>query len=82
MASLILRFMHLGQAGIAGYGLYLSYISIMNLRKYEKRSEQAARYSSSAADQLYKTRTTQGAGVAAVSYIVRTQINISLYQNI
>lgn len=68
MAAVILRFLHMGQACIAGYGLYISYISITNLQKYEKKSEQAAKYSQSAADQLYKTRTTQGAGAVAVSH--------------
>ncbi|KAI9653734.1 MAG: hypothetical protein M1821_006928 [Bathelium mastoideum] len=77
MASLILRIMHLGQAAVAGYGLYLSYISITNLQKYEKRSEQAARHSRSAADQLFKTRTTQGAGAIAILVSLLTSLWIA-----
>ena len=70
MAAILLRTLHFAQACVAGYGLYVSYISITNLRKYEKKSEQAAKYSQSAANQLHKMRTTQGAGAIAVKFPV------------
>ncbi|KAF2230950.1 hypothetical protein EV356DRAFT_535905 [Viridothelium virens] len=77
MAAIILRFLHLAQAGIAGYGLYVSSISITNLQKYEKRTKQAAKYSQSAADQLYKTRTTQSAGAVAILISLLTSLYLA-----
>ncbi|KAL9095132.1 MAG: hypothetical protein Q9165_002735 [Trypethelium subeluteriae] len=77
MAAIILRFLHLAQAGIAGYGLYVSSISITNLQKYEKKTERAAKYSQSAADQLYKTRTTQGAGAVAILISLVTSLYLA-----
>ena len=43
-----------------------SYIAIINLRKYEEKSERAAKYSQTAADQLWKTRVTQGSSASVV----------------
>lgn len=48
------------------YAARSSYVAIVNLRKYEKRSERAAEYSETAARQLYKTRVTQTSSAAAV----------------
>jgi len=48
------------------YAARTSYIAIVNLRKYEERSERAAKYSETAAHQLYKTRVTQASSAAAV----------------
>jgi hypothetical protein len=55
----LLTLLHAAQAAYSGWNLYLASISISNLQKYEKTSEKAAQYSNNAADQLYKTRTTQ-----------------------
>ncbi|KAF2502400.1 hypothetical protein BU16DRAFT_576413 [Lophium mytilinum] len=53
---------------VSAYGLYHSYQCIVKLRQYEEKSEKAAEYSNTAAEQLHKTRTTQGS--AAISIIV------------
>ncbi|PSK46090.1 hypothetical protein C1H76_8847 [Elsinoe australis] len=57
--------LHIGQATLAGYGIYVSWISITNLRQYEEKSEKAAKWSNEAARQLHTTRTTQAAGMVA-----------------
>ncbi|KAL9602880.1 MAG: hypothetical protein Q9219_001576 [cf. Caloplaca sp. 3 TL-2023] len=44
-----------------------SYHAIINLRKYETRSERAAKHSSTAAHELYKTRATQATSAAAIA---------------
>ncbi|CAF9932555.1 MAG: hypothetical protein HETSPECPRED_008397 [Heterodermia speciosa] len=44
-----------------------SYIAIINLRKYEEKSERAAKYSQTAADQLWKTRVTQGSSASVIA---------------
>ena len=49
------------------YAAHKSYIAIVNLRKYEERSERAAKHSETAAEQLYKTKVTQASSAAAVS---------------
>jgi len=54
------------QSGLGIYGVYLSYISITNLSKYEKTSEKAAEWSTTASEQLQKTKTTQTSGLVAV----------------
>ncbi|KAH8668920.1 hypothetical protein BX600DRAFT_460962 [Xylariales sp. PMI_506] len=63
---MLLQFLHLGQAALAGYGANQSYEAIWRLQKYESTSEKLAQYSSEAARQLHKTRTTQTAGVLAM----------------
>lgn len=57
---------HLAQACLCGYTGFLSYTAIQKLLLYEERTEQAAQYSHTAADQLHKTRTTQASGAVAV----------------
>lgn len=51
---------------IASYSARKSYIAIVKLRKYEERSEQAAKRFDTAAHELYKTRATQASSAAAV----------------
>jgi hypothetical protein len=75
----LLRLLHLGQACVAGYGLYTASGSITNLQKYEKKSEKAAQWSEAAAEQLSKTRWTQGAGAVAVSLAFLILIIISCF---
>ncbi|KAG8629289.1 hypothetical protein KVT40_003154 [Elsinoe batatas] len=58
--------LHLGQATLASYGIYVSYIAIKNLRQYEEQSKKAAKFSDIAARQLHWTRTTQASGAVAV----------------
>ncbi|KAF4551574.1 Hypothetical protein D9617_13g100750 [Elsinoe fawcettii] len=60
------EFLHLGQATLASYGIYVSWIAIKNLRQYEEQSKKAAKISDIAARQLHQTRTTQAAGMVAV----------------
>lgn len=63
----ITQVLHVPQVLLSAYGLYVSYISITNLRQYEEKSEKAAEWSSAAEHQLHKTRTTQASGAITVS---------------
>jgi hypothetical protein len=65
---------HLAQAGLSAYSLFHAYISITNLNKWEDKTEQAAKYSETAAQELHKTRTTQTSGALAVRLL-----SVSLY---
>lgn len=58
------------------YAARSSYIAIANLRKYEERSERAAKYSETAAQQLYKTRVTQSSSAAAVRRLNHTKSSV------
>ena len=58
------------QAGLAAYSLYHSYLAIIQLQKYEEKSEKAAEYSNIAEHQLHKTRTTQASGAISVRLFV------------
>ncbi|KAL8726619.1 MAG: hypothetical protein Q9181_005974, partial [Wetmoreana brouardii] len=51
-------------SAIALYAAPKSYDAIINLRKYEERSERAAKHSETAAHELYKTRVTQASSAA------------------
>lgn len=53
-------------AAWSGFALYLSYVSITDVQQYEEQTEQAAKWSSTAENQLHWTRTTEAAGAAAV----------------
>lgn len=68
MSSILSSILHIAQAAVSSYGLYMSYISVTNLQQYEAQSEKAAQYLETAAYQLHKTRTTQATGAAAVSF--------------
>jgi len=59
--------LHLAQVAFGAYNVYLASITISKLQQYEAKSEKAAEYSSTAAKQLHKTRTTQASGTGAVS---------------
>ncbi|KAL8832140.1 MAG: hypothetical protein Q9170_004999 [Blastenia crenularia] len=52
---------------VASYAGRKSYIAIVSLRKYEERSERAAKHSETAAHELYKTRVTQASSAAAIT---------------
>lgn len=55
-------------SALSTYGLYLSYRNITRLQQYEKQSEKAAEWSSTAAQRLHKTRSTQTSGTLTVRY--------------
>ncbi|KAK4996192.1 hypothetical protein LTR66_004137 [Elasticomyces elasticus] len=74
--GLILTSLHTIQAALGVYGLYVSYISITNLRQYEETTKKAAKYSDTAAEQLHKTRTTQAAG--AITILLSTASSLTL----
>jgi hypothetical protein len=74
--GIIIKLVHSGQLLLSASSLYYSYIAITNLQKYEKQTEKAAKVSNTAADQLYKTRTTQGAGAIVVSCSVPLTLNL------
>ncbi|KAF2729193.1 hypothetical protein EJ04DRAFT_580818 [Polyplosphaeria fusca] len=50
----------------AAYALFLCYQNITRLRVYEAQSEKAAKWSSTAAERLRKTRTTQAGATIAI----------------
>ena len=74
----LLALPHAAQALLSCYGLYHSYQCIMKLRQYEERSEKAAKYSKTAAEQLYKTRTTQASAAIAVRFPRATPLSIQV----
>lgn len=63
---MLLQLLHLAQIALVAYGGQQSYVAIRNLQKYEDKSEKAAQYSSEAARQLRKTRTTMASGAVAL----------------
>lgn len=69
MSSIWSTVLVLGISATSLYAARSSYIAIVNLRKYEERSERAAKYSETAAHQLYQTRVTQASSAGAVSSI-------------
>ncbi|GAB7352067.1 hypothetical protein MBLNU459_g2573t1 [Dothideomycetes sp. NU459] len=62
----LVQLLHVPQAALAAYGLYVSYVCISNLRQYEDATKKAAEYSAEAERQLHATRTTQASGALAV----------------
>lgn len=74
----LLALSHAAQAILSCYGLYHSYQCIMKLRQYGERSEKAAKYSNTAAEQLYKTRTTQASAAIAVRFRHTTPLSIQI----
>ena len=54
---------------LSAWGATLSFQAITRLRQWESASETAAQYNQKAADQLFATRTTQGAAAVAVSIL-------------
>jgi len=71
--------LHCLQAGLSGYVLYHASISIPNLQKYESKSKKAAKYSSTAAEQLQRTRSTQTVGAVAGVFSSVTSILLALH---
>ena len=57
---------HLAQAALSGYALFHAYNSITKLREWEPTTEEAAKYSDAAKQELHKTRTTQTSAAVAV----------------
>jgi hypothetical protein len=51
---------------LSAYGASVSYGAVTRLRAYEEKSEKAAEWSDTAAQRLYKTRTTQTGGAISV----------------
>jgi hypothetical protein len=64
----LLLLLHLPQACLSAYTVYLSSIVVPKLQRYEERTEKAAEYSNIAEDQLHKTRTTQASGALTVGW--------------
>ncbi|KAH7028102.1 uncharacterized protein B0I36DRAFT_147125 [Microdochium trichocladiopsis] len=58
----IATYLHSAQALLAAWGGFQSAIAITRLQTYESASEKLAEWSSEAARQLHKTRTTQASG--------------------
>ncbi|KAL8923174.1 MAG: hypothetical protein Q9208_004737 [Pyrenodesmia sp. 3 TL-2023] len=66
MSRILSTITTLALSAISLYAARKSYIAITNLRRYEERSEKAAKHSETAAHELYKTRATQGSSAAAI----------------
>lgn len=64
--SALLPLLHLPQACLSAYTIYLSSIVVPKLQRYEEKSEKAAEWSNTAEHQLHKTRTTQTSGALTV----------------
>lgn len=64
--STLLRLSSLPLTLLSTYGAYNSYIAITNLQTYEATSKKLAEWSSEAAKQLNKTRTTQATAAVTV----------------
>ena len=60
-----LKIGHFSQLLLCLYGARFSYVAITNLRKYEKITREAAKWSKDVEIQLQLTRTTQATGVIA-----------------
>ena len=61
----IATYLHAAQALLAGWGGFQSAIAITRLQTYESASKKLADWSSEAARQLHRTRTTQASGALA-----------------
>ncbi|KAK3081172.1 hypothetical protein LTS18_009458, partial [Coniosporium uncinatum] len=58
--------LHVAQVAFSAITGYHAYIAITNLQQYEEKTKKAGKYVEEANRQLYRTRTTQGAGAVAV----------------
>ncbi|KAL6243868.1 hypothetical protein RBB50_009302 [Rhinocladiella similis] len=73
--AIILSLYHAVQTCVGAYTGLFSAMAIYNLKQREEQSERAAQYSTTAANQLHKTRTTQTSGaVATISSVVSSII--------
>lgn len=52
---------------VSAYAMYVSVLSMANIKKYESKAEKAAEWSNAARDRLWDTRYTIGAGFLSVS---------------
>jgi hypothetical protein len=68
--SAFLPLLHVPQACLSAYIIYLSSVVVPKLQRYEEKSEKAAEYSNFAEQQLHKTRTTQTSGALTVSWLI------------
>lgn len=59
---------HAVQTCVGAYTGLFSAMAIYNLKQREEQTERAAQYSTTAANQLHKTRTTQTSGAVAVRW--------------
>jgi hypothetical protein len=60
---------------LSTYGASVSYRAVTRLRAYEETSEKAAEWSNTAAQRLYKTRTTQAGGAISVRPMSMSNLN-------
>lgn len=72
----LLPVIHVAQAVGGASTLYFCYVSIKNLQRYEKKTEKAAEYSNTAAEQLHRTRTTQGSALVTVPLSSHTPVRV------
>ncbi|KAL8644874.1 MAG: hypothetical protein Q9210_007022 [Variospora velana] len=59
------------------YTAQKSYLAIVNLLKYEERSEKAAKHSDTAARELYKSKATQASSAAAIALSLVSSLALS-----
>lgn len=58
--------LNLGLVLVSAYAGFFNYESIIHAQHYETRTERAAKYSSTADEQLWQSRKTLGSGAVAV----------------
>ncbi|KAL8769230.1 MAG: hypothetical protein Q9209_004731 [Squamulea sp. 1 TL-2023] len=71
MSRVLSTLIAVGISAVSLFAARQSYIAIVNLRRYEERSERAAKHSETAAHELHKTRTTQGTSAGVRPFIRR-----------
>ncbi|KIW20802.1 hypothetical protein PV08_01380 [Exophiala spinifera] len=75
VTAIIFSLYHAAQTCVGVYTGLFSAIAIYNLKQREEQAERAAQYSTTAANQLHKTRTTQtSAAIATISSVVTSVI--------
>lgn len=78
MSRILSATISLSLSALTLYAARKSYTAIVNLRKYEERSERAAKHSDTAAHELYKTRVTQASSAAAIAFSLVSSLAVFL----
>jgi len=79
MSAILTPLLHVSQACLSAYSLYLSTLTIPKLQQYEEKSKKAAQYSDTAEHQLHKTRTTQASGALSTTFSLLTALALTAF---
>ncbi len=77
ISAVLLPLLHVSQACLSAYTLYLASLTIPKLQQYEETSEKAAKYSNTAEHQLHKTRMTQASGALTTTFSLLTSLALT-----